>query len=328
MANEKKLVIEVSPKSVIVGLLLVFGFWLIYEIKEVLFGLFIALILAGALNPTVTRLEKRGVPRTLAALIMYLILIIVLVGSLALVIPAVVSQTTDLVKTFPSIAQSLRLDFLGSDFLTNQLGQIGNLSSRILSFTFGFFSSFITVMAILVISFYFLLEHENLDQYLLDFFGKEIQIKGQGLVRRLEKILGNWVRAQLLLMLFVGVLSYIGYSLLGLKFALPLSVFMGILEVVPGMGPFIGAIPAVLIGLFISPLTALAVAAWAFIVQQIENNYLVPRIMSRVVGINPVTSLISIVIGANLAGVAGALLAIPTYLTARLLFQEFILKKN
>lgn len=320
----KRLVIEISHKTIIFTLALLFSLWLVFQIRDILFGLFIALILAGALNPTVSRLEKKGLPRWLSGLLLYIILILVLVGCLAIVVPSVVAQMGELVKTFPSLTSGLNFLPFSGDFLSSQVSGISAFSGKLFSFTVSVFSNVFSVLMILMVSFYLLLEHHNLDKYLLEFFGKSVQEKGHGIVRKLERVLGNWVRAQLLLMLFVALLSYLGYSLLGLKFALPLAIIAGLLEIIPGLGPYLGAIPAVLIGFFTSPLVALAVAAWAFIVQQVENSYLVPRVMAKVVGVNPVISLVSIIVGVKLAGVGGALLAIPTYLTARILLQEFI----
>lgn len=107
-------------------------------------------------------------------------------------------------------------------------------------------------------------------------------------------------------MLFIALLSYLGFALLGLRFALPLAIIAGLLEIMPGIGPYLAAVPAVLVGLISSPLLALAVAAWAFIIQQVENSFLVPKVMAKVTGVNPVISLVSIIVGAKLAGVGGA----------------------
>ena len=123
-------------------------------------------------------------------------------------------------------------------------------------------------------------------------------------------------------MTFVGTLSYFGFLVLGLDFALPLALLAGLLEIVPNIGPTIAAVPAVLVGFFISPLVGLATIAWCFLVQQIENNFLVPRIMSQQVGVNPVITLLSLAIGARMAGVVGAIVAIPVYLTIRTLLEE------
>ncbi|MCL5090768.1 MAG: AI-2E family transporter, partial [Patescibacteria group bacterium] len=133
-------------------------------------------------------------------------------------------------------------------------------------------------------------------------------------IDKIEVRLGSWVRSELLLMTFVGLLSYLGFRLIGLSFALPLAILAFLLEIVPNIGPTIAAFPAILVGLTSSTWQALAVAVWAFVVQQIENSILVPRIMKKVAGVNPLVTIISLAIGFKLAGVGGAILAVPTYI--------------
>jgi len=135
--------------------------------------------------------------------------------------------------------------------------------------------------------------------------------------------LGSWARGEIILMFFVGLLIYIGLLILGIPFALPLAIIAGILEIVPVLGPNIAAIPAIVIGLTISPLMALAVAALCFLVQQLENYLLVPRIMEKSVGVNPIITLISLTIGYKMMGIVGIILSIPLFLTIKILVKEY-----
>lgn len=323
----KKISVEISHKTIVFTLVLLLSLWLIYQIQDILFGLFISLILVGAFNPTVSRLETKGIPRWLAGLSLYIVLLLLLGGSLAVLIPAVVVQTTELIRVFPTFASSLEFLPLSPSLLSSQIAGLGSLSSGLIQFTVSIFANTFSIIVILVVSFYLLLEHNNLDKYLLDLFGKEGQEKSHLIIKKLEKTLGSWVKAQLLLMFFIGLFSYLGFLLLGLKFALPLALLAGLLEIIPNVGPVIAGIPAVLIGLFASPVMALAVAAWCFLIQQVENSILVPRVMKEVAGVNPVVSLLSVIIGLKLAGIGGGLLAIPAYLTIRTILSEFVAKK-
>ena len=112
-------------------------------------------------------------------------------------------------------------------------------------------------------------------------------------------------------MTIIGVLTYLGLIALGIPYALPLAIFAGILEIVPGIGPIVSSIPAILLGFTVSPVMAAAVAALYFLIQQLENNLIVPNIMRRVAGVNPLVTMVSIAIGLKLAGVLGAILAVP-----------------
>ena len=130
------------------------------------------------------------------------------------------------------------------------------------------------------------------------------------------------MRAIILLMVIVGLLDYIGLRLLGIEFALPLAIFAGMMELVPSIGPFIATVLAIIAGLTVSPLTALAVGALFFLVQQLENSLIVPKLMEKEIGMNPVITILALIAGIKLGGVVGAILAIPIVLLAEIIFTE------
>lgn len=333
MKNKPLMVrVDISHKTILYIALLVLIWKFSAQIKDVLLGLFVAIILVGAMNPSVESLEKRGIPRWLSILMLYLLLILALVLVISGIFPPLISQTADLLKSLP--LTSGKVDFLGLDVGESLLArlneQITQISSGAFKLTVSVFNNIVSVFGVLVINFYLLLEHKNLDGYLFSLFGDKGSKRGKEIVIKLEKRLGGWIRAQLLLMTIVGLLCYIGYRILGLPFALPLAIFASLLEIVPNVGPVLAAVPAVLLGLLISPFTALLVAGWNIIVQQLENNLIVPRLMKTVTGINPVVTLLSLAIGLKLAGTVGMILAIPSYLTLEILFREFFsdLRKN
>ena len=146
-------------------------------------------------------------------------------------------------------------------------------------------------------------------------------------MEKIEKRLGSWIRAEVTLMIFVGALSYFGFRLLAIDFALPLAIIAGILEIIPNFGPTVATIPAVLAGLAMSPLHGLAALAWSFLVQQVENNIVVPRVMARVIGLNPLVTILSLSIGFKLAGIAGASLAIPVVLALEVIISDLYRRK-
>lgn len=317
--------VDISHKTILYIALLALIWKFSFQIKDVLLGLFVAIILVGAMNPWVENLERRRIPRWLSILILYLLLILTFILAISGIVPPLVNQTADLLKSLPLISR--QVDFMGLDVgetLSTRLNeQIAQISSGAFKLTVSVFTNIVSVFGVLVISFYLLFEHKNLDGYLFSLFGEEGSQRGKEIVIRLEKRLGGWIRAQLFLMTIVGLLSYIGFRILGLPFALPLAILAGLLEIVPNIGPILSAVPAILLGLSISPLTALLVGVWAIIVQQLENNLIVPRLMKTVTGINPVVTLLSLAIGLKLAGTVGMILAIPSYLTLEILFREF-----
>ena len=128
-------------------------------------------------------------------------------------------------------------------------------------------------------------------------------------------------------MILVGTANYIGLSLLGIPFALPLAILAGLLEIIPNIGPITASIPGIIIGLSISPVTGLAVGALALLIQQLENYVLVPKIMEKSVGVSPLIILLALAIGFRIAGVIGAILAVPATITIQILASEYLLSK-
>jgi predicted PurR-regulated permease PerM len=155
------------------------------------------------------------------------------------------------------------------------------------------------------------------------FFGSaKTEAKARDFITRLEQQIGGWVRGELALMIIIGLLTYIGLKILGVNYALPLSIIAGLLEIIPNIGPTIALIPAVLVALTSSPVTALATVALYFLIQQFENNIIVPKIMQRAVGVKPLIVIIALMTGAKLAGVLGAALAVPGYLVLKVVIEE------
>jgi len=203
------------------------------------------------------------------------------------------------------------------------MSQIGSLPTQAVKFGVSVFSNVVSILSVLVLSFYFLLYRSKLNDQLAFVFGEDRKVQVGKIIDEIEMNLGSWARGEIILMFFVGLLIYIGLLILGIPFALPLAIIAGILEIVPVLGPNIAAIPAIIIGLTISPLMALAVAALCFLVQQLENYLLVPRIMEKSVGVNPIITLISLTIGYKMMGIVGIILSIPLFLTIKILVKEY-----
>jgi len=314
--------IEISRKTVVFLALFLILAWFLYQIKDILLALFIALILVGALNPLVTRLEDKGIARWSAIFFFYSLILVVLLLVIAGLVPPLVEQTGLLVQAIVSLSGKLSFLGLSSEILQSQLQSLGSLPSQIVKLVFSAFSNLAAILAILVTTFYLLLEHKNIDRYLFSVFGAKGKDKAKAIVERLEEKMGSWVRAQLLLMTIIGLLSYLGFRLLGLKFALPLAILAGFLELVPNIGPTIAAVPAVLVGLMVSPLVAFLNLAWCLVIQQLENSLIVPKLMQKSVGVNPLITILSLAVGFKLAGIKGAVLAVPIYLAVETLWLE------
>ncbi len=316
--------IEISHRTIIFTVFFLLFLWLVWYLRGVLVLLFFGIILMAALNPLVDRLERWRIPRVLSIVVIYILIIGALSLVIAGIIPPLVEQTQTLLSRLPSDFDSFNLG-INQKVVDNQINQLLDkfsiFSGGVIKTIGGIFQNILNFIIFIVISFYLLLQRKNLDKLLVRFLGSEQKI-GARIVDKIETRLGGWVRAELLLMLIVGLLSYIGLRLLGIEYALPLAIFAGVLEIIPNIGPFISAIPAVLAGLILGPWIALAVAALYFLIQQFENQFIVPQIMAKEVGINPLIVILSLIAGFKLAGVVGAILAIPVVILIEIILSE------
>jgi predicted PurR-regulated permease PerM len=320
--------IEISHRTIIFTAIFALSLWFLFKIWDILLMVFVALILMSALKPAVDVLERIRIPRALAILVIYILLWGLVGLGVAAMIPPLVEQTGKLLQLLPSALAEIDIFNNNQQAITQQfLSQIGTLPQNLLRLTAGVFGNLLTVFTTLVITFYFLLERKHLDRYLGILLGSRSPEKVSKTIDKIEKRLGGWVRGQLFLMLSIGVMTYIGLLILGVDSALPLAILAGLLEVVPNIGPTVSAVPAILVALTIHPLTALATAALYFLVQILENNFMVPHVMQRAVGVNPLISILGLIIGFRLSGPAGAVLAIPLVIVIQTIGVEAFSKK-
>lgn len=316
--------IEISHKTIIFTIFFLLGLWFLYQIKQIILALFVSVIIMAALNPAVDRLERWRLPRWLAILFLYIVMFSGLGLVLVVIIPPLVEQTTNFINRSLLYLKDVNAFGLDPNIITSQISQLGLLSTNILRVTVDFFSNLIGILFLLVITFYLLLERKNLNRYLLLLFGAGGEKKGTEFVDKIEHRLGGWVRGEAVLMTIIGLMTYMGLKILGIEFALPLAIIAGLLELVPNIGPTISAVPAILAGLTVSPVMGLAIAALYFLIQQLENSVIAPKVMQRAVGVNPLIVILSLAIGFKLAGIVGAILAVPVFLVLQIAVVEVI----
>jgi len=330
MEKEKILKIEISHRTVIFTVFLLLFLWLIYQIRHILVILFVGLMLMSALNPVVEKVEKLKIPRFLAVIFIYLFIFsffgLILIG----IIPPLINQTKILIVRLPLYYKSLENLGIDEGLLNSQLDtlfdRLGSISFDLIKFTVGFLGNFLVIFTLIFVSFYLLLERKNLDEYLEKLFGSA-NVKVGKIIDKVERRLGEWVRAQTALMLVVGMMCYLGLVLLGIEFALPLALLAGMLEIVPNIGPILSAIPAILSGIAVSPPKGLAVGALYFLVQQLENNFIVPQVMKKEAGVNPLVTILSLAAGFKIGGTIGAVLAVPSIILIETVLGEVLKNK-
>jgi predicted PurR-regulated permease PerM len=315
--------VEISHRTIVFTFVFIGFIWLIYLIRDLILQLLMAVFITTIFDPTVTKLASRGVPRSLSVLLIYAIVFGFIGISLASLFPVIISQTQSFIANFPTFLDRIGLSIASGDVADKAVEQLAALPQSIASTTVSFFSNILGIVTILIFAFYMLSEKATLYNQIVSFFGEERKKDISESISLVEDRIGKWSRAELVLMLMVGCANYIGLTLLGIPFSLPLSILAGILEIVPFIGPIIAAIPAVIIGFGISPISGIATAALATLIQQAESYVLVPKVMQKNVGVNPVITLISIAIGAKLAGIIGILLAVPIYISVEVLVKRY-----
>ena len=314
--------IEISHRTIIFTALFIAAIWVVFEIRDILLFLFISFILMSAIRPTVDGLEKRRIPSVVSILGMYIIVFGVFGVSLVSTIPSLVVQFTHLAQAFPSFLAKI-IPYWNID-MNAFSQQIAPFSQNLVKLTVSIFSNIITIITVLVFTFYLLLERKNTESLLATFMPNDAAKRVNRLLVKIESRMGAWVQGQLFLMLIIGIFAYIGLTLLKIEFAIPLAILAGLLEIVPTIGPIISSIPAVLIGLAMSPATALFVVILFIFIHQAENTLIVPFVMKRSVGIPPILTIISLMVGGKLAGIAGAVLAVPIVLIIQEIIQEYL----
>lgn len=313
--------IDISHKTIIFIALFVLGLWVTYLILDLLLLIFVAVILTSALNPLVEFFRKLKIPKVLSIIITYLIMFAVVGAILAGLVPPLIEQSENLINALPpGIAEMFNIGKVDISMIQTDLT---NITGNVYGVAIGIFNNLLAIILLLVLTFYLLLERDDLkNRGSSIFIGNETRVKN--LIAKVEEKLGAWFIGQLFLSLIIGVITYIGLFALNIPYALPLALLAGIMEVVPVIGPIIAAIPAVVIAFTIAPILAAGVAGMYFVIQQLENHIIVPQVMKRAVGLNPLVVILAIAIGGRLLGVGGALLAVPIVVVLQIIFQDIL----
>lgn len=324
--------IDISTSTMIRFLLILLGIWLLYVTRDILVLLFMVIIIVAALSPTVDR-WARYLTRPGAVVGVFLLIFIILTLIFSLLIPPFIEQLRDFSLNLPLYADHLsRTNNPGfiegfiniiKDNLNTLSSQLSNLGTNILSKTVGVISGVVAVITVMVLSFYLLLEEEGLRKIYRGVLPEEWHIPFSEITRKIAVKLGAWLRGQLVLMAIVGLLTSLGLLLIGQPYALTLGVWSGLTEVIPIVGPWIGAVPGVVLGITQSPLHGFLALVVYLVVQQLENTFLVPKIMSKAVGLNPFAVIVAILIGGKLYGLTGVLLSVPVAAAISVIVEDW-----
>jgi predicted PurR-regulated permease PerM len=333
-------------------LLIVGVFW---AARGVLFPYALGLLLAYILLPLVNwldrhmpdRFRKWGIARTLSILLTYLLLLAVAAGVMAFLVPVVVDQVRILIYNWPTLASRVQewgtrgwgwyTETIPADWRLTIETNLRNLIDEALaalrdgllvtvstiSSTMSFFLGLVVIPFWL---FYILQDEQQVKHGVLHAFPQQIRDDVRCVARLTDDVLSAYIRGQLILCLFIAVLSTAALYIIGVPFALVLGLVAGVFELLPYFGPILGAIPAIVVALLSDPVSAIWVVVAFFIIQQIENVVLVPRISGESVKLHPALIMVALVVGNEVAGLIGMLIAVPVTAVLRDLFKYLYLR--
>jgi predicted PurR-regulated permease PerM len=325
-----------------VGVVLV---WALYLVRQVLLLLYIAGLLAIGFSPVVRWIERsntdrrrrRQLPRWAAILVLYVIVIGAIAAALALILPPLISQSRDLSANLPTYVDDLQQWLLRYDLISHQytwsevlhsVPSSAGTASTAVAGVLGALQSVIgaigAILTILVLPYYLLLEAGSLRSALLHLFAADRRTQIARVSTNVTVKVSAWLGGQLLLGGIIGVTAGVGLWLIGVPYFYVLALVCAVGEMIPVVGPVFAAVPAVLIAATVSVHTGLFTVLYFIVQQFIENHFLVPRVMQRQVGVSAVTVIASLLIGSELLGIVGALLAVPTAAITQVFVQEYV----
>jgi len=307
--EDKDIVISLKTAFAFAGVAL-FGY-VVYRMGSVFAILGVSLLIAIAVEQSVKRLVKRRVRRSVAVYVVYIVLIALGSGLITIGIPPLVKEVRKLLENLPGMLASIggleQFGFSPADLLP----QLAKVTSNVLSVSYSVFSNIAVLVSVFFLSLYMSLDWDNIKTKLLSLFKMEMRDEIEETIYEIEVSISQWIKGQALLMLVVGLASFAAFGAVGIEYALALAVIAGLLEFVPMIGPVISGILATAITFTQSPVKGLIVAGLCILIQQLENNLLVPRIMQKVSGFSPLVILISVIAFTNFFGIVGTLVAVP-----------------
>lgn len=326
--KKRNINVSITPITLFWVVAIFLGFKFLSGITDVLIVLFISFLVAIGINPLVARLEKKRIPRSVSGIFIIALLFSALGALIASFAKPLTSQVQVFLESFPQIINKVVPSDLGLGKISfNDITPAFAVSDHVIRIAAGTFSGVFNLITMLIISYYLIQDIPKIKKYFKTGFPKKKDLY-YNIFSQVELKLGSWVRGMLILMLAVGLLSYLGYSLIGLPFAVALGVIAAILEIIPSIGPFLTSVVSIIVGLAVSPAHALGAFIVGVLVQQLENNLLVPKVMQKTTGINPIVTILSIIIGLRLGGPILAIISLPIVLTLQVILSHLHLKKE
>jgi predicted PurR-regulated permease PerM len=306
-------------------------------LKTVLAPFLIAMIISYVLNPVVSLLNNRKVPRTVAVLLIYAVFITTMTVILMNLIPMFLKQLRELNEHMPQLtmkAQSLVDGMNNNRWLPESVreginGAFHRLEEGITRYVSNLMNDIGTTINILFVAFiipflvfYMLKDFQLLEKTAIEVVPEKHRKHTIKMLLDIDTALGNYIRGQLLVCVIIGVLAYVGYWLIDMPYALLLASIVAIFNIVPYLGPFLGAAPAIVMASTVSFRMVLLVAGVNLVVQVLEGNVISPQVVGRKLHMHPLLIIFVLLVGGELAGIVGLILAVPFYAVLKVVYQH------
>ncbi len=301
---------------------------LLLRLAEILVVFLIAIVLAEGLRPLIDALERRGIPRQVARAAVYIALILLIAGTIALLSRPVVTQARAVFADLPAYQAVLQRDLdqlqLDSSLSSQLSSEVGSLAKTAFTVAADLAHGALDAVITLLLSFLWLSGSRPLGGFLLSLLKPSQRELVEPAWWEIAAGFAGYVRGVAVNMIVIGVLAGVAAKLLGLPAPALLGVLAGVTEMIPIVGPIIGAVPAILLGFTVSPWHPLVVAVVYLVIQQVEAHTLVPLVMRRAVGLPPLAIVLALAAGATLGGVGGAIVAVPIAFTVQVVIRRIV----
>lgn len=333
---------RVAARTVVFTVGVLLAVYLVFLLRSVLVQLLLAVIVSAGMTPIVDRLapaidpgpgaraSRRQAPRVLVVVVLYALLLAAIGILGALVIPPAGQQVEDLVRNLPEYATDFQQWFAGlaerypfvpsglGDGLPEQLrGGVSQLSGVlgqalvVLRVVASFLGGALNFIFVLFLALYITSDGDRIQRYLIGFLPRQRRAQAEQVTGHIGDRLGGWVRGQIMLSGIIGTITLVGLLVIGVPYAVLLSLIAAVGEAVPMVGPIISAVPAVIVAFFVSPFHGFLTLGLYILVQQVENAVVVPKVMERAVSLHPIAVMMALLVGSELYGVTGAILSVP-----------------
>ncbi len=330
--NDKNTAIVISSGTIIRTILIVILFVLIYVLRDLVLVLLTSVVIASSIEPITKLLCKYRINRVIAVIFIYLVVFLSFIGIVYFFVPPLLSETSRLASSLPQYVESINIPLQAKNIGIGNTGSlVGGISKtlsikdsitslesaissfsggtlQVVSFVFGGIFSFVLIV---IISFYLAVQEKGIENFLRIITPIKHEPYVIDLWKRTQGKIGKWMQGQLLLGLLIGILVYLGLTILGVQYAFILAIIAAVAELIPLFGATIAAVPAVAIGFLDSITLGFMVLGLYVIIQQFENHLIYPLVVRKVVGVPPLLIILALIIGAQLAGFLGIILAVP-----------------